>query len=107
MTHKRLELRASEHGTSIEAEARAILDSAVARPNLVDIAERLFGPAGDDVMLDIPPPLPMRLPRLSPRGGAHIRGGVTRISSQGVIGGTCRPVIRVKSNFTLVASAGA
>jgi antitoxin FitA len=61
-TRKRLNARASDHGTTIEAEARAILDNAVARPNLADVAERLFGLKGG-VVLDNPPRHPMRQPR--------------------------------------------
>ena len=61
-THKRLEARASEHGTTIEAEARAILDNAVTPRNLVDVAEWLFGAKGG-VVLNIPPRHPMRQPR--------------------------------------------
>jgi len=60
-TRKRLERRAVEHGTTIEAEARTILDKAVARPNLADVAARLFGLKGG-VVLDIPPRHPMRQP---------------------------------------------
>ena len=60
-TRRHLEARAAEHGTTIEAEARAILEHTVARPNLADLAAELFGPK-HGVVLDIPPRQAIRRP---------------------------------------------
>lgn len=61
-THARLRLRAAEHGRSVEAEVRAILDAATEPPR-VDFAwrERIlalgekYGDAGTELASLIPP----------------------------------------------------
>lgn len=58
--HARLKARAAEHRRSLEEEARELLRTAVAlhettsQENLVDLAQRLFGPE-HGIDLDIPP----------------------------------------------------
>ncbi len=55
-THARLRGRAAEHGRSVEAEVRAILDAAVGRPDvnfLVALHESMSSIGG--VELDLPP----------------------------------------------------
>ena len=62
---ERLRLRAAQHGHSMEAEARAILQSAVNRPGrpetLTSIMRELFGPE-NGVELELPPREPGREP---------------------------------------------
>lgn len=58
--HSRLRARAAEHRRSLEEEARELLRTALARQeteardNIVDIAQRLFGPE-HGAELDTPP----------------------------------------------------
>ena len=62
---ERLRLRAAEHGHSMEAEARVILQSALDRPRsrttLTSIMRELFGPE-NGVELELPPREPGRTP---------------------------------------------
>ena len=63
---KRLRLRAAQHGTSMEDEARTILraalaDQEVGGPNLAQAIRRRFEPLGG-VELRLPPRQPMREP---------------------------------------------
>ena len=62
---ERLRLRAAEHGHSMEAEARVILQSALERPGsrttLTSIMRELFGPE-NGVELELPPREPGRTP---------------------------------------------
>ena len=63
---KRLRLRAAQHGTSMEDEARRILRAAVAdqeakAPDLAQAIRRRFGPLGG-LELQLPPRQPMREP---------------------------------------------
>ena len=62
---ERLRLRAAQHGHSMEAEAREILQSAVNRPGrpetLASIMRELFGPE-NGVELELPPREPGREP---------------------------------------------
>jgi plasmid stability protein len=57
----RLAARAAERGTTVEGEARAILEQAVTRPDLADLALELFGPKRG-VELKLPPRHPLRTP---------------------------------------------
>ncbi|HEY3909816.1 MAG TPA: plasmid stabilization protein [Stellaceae bacterium] len=64
---ERLRVRAAQHGRSMEAEARRILQSAVAAseaPQVRNLYERIrerFAPLGG-VELELPPRLPVREP---------------------------------------------
>ena len=60
----RLRVRAARHGRSMEAEARAILEAAVAKgETLADLVARHFGPEhGFDVEPYLPPRPPPREP---------------------------------------------
>ena len=63
---QRLRLRAAQHGTSMEDEARSILRVALAdrepsTPNLAQAIRRRFEPLGG-VDLELPPRQPMREP---------------------------------------------
>jgi antitoxin FitA len=65
-TKKRLRIRAAEHGTSMEDEARRILRTALAdrqatAPNLAQAIRRRFEPFGG-LELELPPRQPMREP---------------------------------------------
>ncbi len=61
-TKKRLRIRAAEHGRSMEAEVRAILEETLAPPeNLGQAIRRHFGPLGG-VELDLPERTPAREP---------------------------------------------
>jgi plasmid stability protein len=63
---RRLEVLAAEHGTTPETEARLIIEAAVLRPNLADVANRLFG-RKHGIELDLPPRHAFRLGRSSTR----------------------------------------
>ncbi|MBI3515206.1 MAG: hypothetical protein HY060_14270 [Proteobacteria bacterium] len=58
---KRLATRAAQHGTTVETEARVILEQAVGPPNLADLARELFGPK-HGVDLELPQRQPLRDP---------------------------------------------
>jgi antitoxin FitA len=67
---ERLRLRAAEHGHSMEAEARQILQSALQGPaasrarasNLAEAIRRRFAPFGGVDDLEIPPCVPVQEP---------------------------------------------
>jgi antitoxin FitA len=58
---KRLAARAAQHGTTIETEARTIIEQAVSHSNLADLAQELFG-LEHGVELELPPRQPLRDP---------------------------------------------
>lgn len=61
-THARLRSRAAEHGRSVEAEVRAILDSAVGRPR-ENILLNLHATMSEAGGVDLPPVDRSDLPR--------------------------------------------
>ena len=60
-THKALRVRAAQHGRSMEAEVRAILDDAVLPREKSGLGSMLGSMRGDTVIVGISPDLPPKL----------------------------------------------